>query len=264
MILDLIISNRKKQVKEQKEQLPLAAISEMAFEHHLLHKTADLYGALKGFGLSVIAEVKKASPSQGIIKEDFEPVSIAREYEYAGASAISVLTEETYFKGGGEYLKAIRSAVGLPLLRKDFIFDEWQLCEARLLGADAVLLIGAVLDLFEIKKFIAIAEMLGMQCLVETRNEEEIKCALRAGAKIIGVNNRNLRTFELDIKRSEQLRRLVPPEVVFVAESGIQTPADMRLMNEIGADAVLVGEALMRAPSITEKLRELKGYKNAD
>jgi indole-3-glycerol phosphate synthase len=263
MILDMIIKNRKRQLKEFKEKTPLSIITEKAFAHHMTHKTADFAESLRGFGLSVIAEVKKASPSKGIIKEDFEPVSIAREYEYAGANAISVLTEETYFKGCGEYLTSIRHAVRLPLLRKDFIFDEWQICEASLLGADAVLLIATVLDLFELKKYIAIAEMLGMQCLVEARNEEQIQLAIRAGAKIIGVNNRNLNTFEVDLKTTEKLRRLVPSEIVFVSESGIAGVNDMRYMEEVGADAVLVGEVLMRAPSITEKLRELKGYKNA-
>jgi indole-3-glycerol phosphate synthase len=264
MILDMIVNNRKKQLSALKEQMPLSVITEKAFAYHMLHKTADYAQALKGFGLSVIAEVKKASPSKGIIKENFEPVSIAREYEAAGANALSVLTEETYFKGSGQYLRSIRNAVNLPLLRKDFIFDEWQICEARLLGADAILLITSILDLFELKKFIAVAEMLGMQCLVEARSEEAIKSALRAGAKMIGVNNRDLGTFEVDLKKAEALRRLVPPEVVFVAESGIHTPDDMRQMNDIGADAVLVGEALMRAPSITDKLHELKAYKNAD
>ena len=251
MVLDLIVNNRKKQLREQKEKLPLEEIM-------------DFYAALKTPSVSVICEVKKASPSKGVIREDFHPVEIAREYEKAGASAISVLTEETYFKGSGEYLKAIRGAVGLPLLRKDFIFDEWQICEAKLLGADAILLICALLDLFELKKFMGIAEMLGMQCLVEARSADEIRSALRAGAKIIGVNNRSLQTFEVDIRHSAALRGLVPPEVAFVAESGIHTPEDMRMMAEMNVDAVLVGEALMRAPSITGKLRELKGYMHAD
>ena len=262
MILDVIINNRKKQIREQKRHLPLSVITEQAFEQTMQHKTADLFGALKGCGVSVIGEIKKESPYQRIIREDFEHLSIARTLEAGGAAAIAVITEQTYYKGSGESLNAIHKAVGLPVLCKDYIIDEWQICEARILGADAVLLTASILDLFEMKKFIAVSEMLGMQCLVETRTEEEIKTALRAGARIIGVNNRNPATFDIDQHRSQELRGFVPQEVAFVAEGGIQTSADMRHMEEIGADAVLVGEALMRAPSITDKMHELMGYKN--
>ena len=263
MILDMLMANRRRQVRELRERTPLSAITEQAFEYHTTHRTVDFAASLSKSGLSVIAEIKKASPSKGLIREDFDPAAIAREYEQAGADACSVLTEETYFRGGGEVLRTVRGAAGLPLLRKDFIFDEWQLCEARLLGADAVLLIASVLDLFELKKCIAVSEMLGMQCLVETRDPGQVKNALRAGARIVGVNNRDLATFEVDFGRAQALRALVPRDVLFVAESGIHTPDDMRRMEEIGADAVLMGEVLMSAPSPGEKLRELKGYGHA-
>ena len=263
MILDMLVANRRCQVRELREKTPLPVITERAFEYHMTHRAADFAASLGEFGLSVIAEIKKASPSKGLIREDFDPAAIAREYEQAGADACSVLTEETYFKGSGEVLRTVRGTVGLPLLRKDFIFDEWQICEARLLGADAVLLIASVLDLFELKKFIAVSEMLGMQCLVEAHDPGQVKNALRAGAKIVGVNNRDLATFEVDFGRAQALRALVPRDVLFVAESGIRTPGDMRRMEEIGADAVLMGEVLMRAPSPGEKLREMKGYRYA-
>lgn len=259
-ILDTIMANRRKQVDALKARIPLRILSERAFAAREKRVPVDFAAALKNPGLSVIAEVKKASPSKGVIQPDFRPVEIARAYAHAGADAISVLTEETYFQGSGEILKQVRDAVELPVLRKDFIFDEWQLCEACVLGADAVLLIASVLNVFELKKLMAVAEMLGMQCLVEVRSERQALDALHVGARVVGVNNRNLATFDVDLSVSAKFRHLFPSDVVFVSESGITTSADMERAANLGADAVLIGETLMRASNIEEKLRELRAF----
>jgi indole-3-glycerol phosphate synthase len=262
MILDDIFKNRAIQVARQKERLPFAEIEHRAFEFAAGHKANNFAAALKKDSVSIIAEVKKASPSKGLICKDFDPVKIAGRYQAAGAAAISVLTEESYFQGSGAYLEAIRAKVELPLLRKDFIFDEWQLCEARLLGADAVLLIAAMLEPKELKRLYEFAISLGMQVLVETHNEDEIEEAKAAGAQIFGVNNRNLFDFTVDLCCAERLSKLLPKDSVFVAESGIFDRADVVRMRDAGADAVLVGESLMRAPSIEQKIIELSVTKN--
>lgn len=258
MILDSIFENRRKQIAALKELKTTVQIELEAADYAKEHKTKDFARALRGDRLCVIAEVKKASPSKGIICEDFDPVSIARQYEKAGASAISVLTEETFFQGSAAYLKAIRREVGLPILRKDFIFDEWQICEARLIGTDAILLIAAMLDTPTLARLRGYAESLSLQALVEAHNEREIESAVTAGAAVFGVNNRNLNDFNVDIGTACRLSRLLPAGAVFVAESGVHTAADAKLLRDAGADAVLVGEALMRAPSIAEKLTELR------
>lgn len=258
MILDKIFENREKQVAAQKEQCPIEKIEQRAAEFAKTHKTRNFAAALRQSRLSVIAEVKKASPSKGVICENFDPVSTAKQYEQGGAAAISVLTEETYFQGSGEYLKAIRQEVNLPLLRKDFIFDEWQICEARLLGADAILLIAAMLEKNRLKELREYAQKLGLQALVETHNEKELEVAVFAQAQIIGVNNRNLLDFKVDIACAERLAKILPKEAVFVAESGIFTREDAKRMHAAGADAILVGESLMRSESIGEKLWELR------
>lgn len=259
-ILDTIMANRRKQVGILKEKLPLRILSEQAFAAYEKRRPIAFSAALKRPGLSVIAEVKKASPSKGVIQPDFHPAEISRAYEQAGADAISVLTEESYFQGGAEVLKTVRGTVCLPLLRKDFIFDEWQICEACVLGADAVLLIASVLDVFRLKELMAVAGMFGMQALVEVRSEKQALSALRAGARVVGVNNRNLATFDVDLSAAGRFRRLIPEDVVFVAESGITTVQDMKRMDDLGADAVLIGETLMRAPDIGAKLRDLKAF----
>lgn len=258
MILDSIFENRKKQVAAQKAEKPTAQIEKEAAAYAAAHPTRDFAKALRGEQLAVIAEVKKASPSKGLICADFHPVNIAMQYERAGAAAISVLTEESYFQGSAEYLTAIRQAVSLPLLRKDFIFDEWQICEARLIGADAVLLIAAMLDTPTLAVLHRFAERLGLSVLVETHNEKEVESAIEAGAKIFGVNNRNLLDFKVDTGTACRLAPLLPPGAVFVAESGVQCAEDAKKMRAAGADAILVGEALMRAPSIAGKLAELR------
>ncbi len=263
-ILDAIMANRKKQVAALKEKKPLEMLAEEAFAAKAARKPVDFAAALRAPGLSVIAEIKKASPSKGLIQPDFRPADRARAYEAGGASAISVLTEETYFQGGPEVLKTARAASRLPILRKDFIFDEWQICEACLLGADAILLIASVLDVFRLKELLAVAEMYDLQALVEVRSEEQVQKALRAGARVMGVNNRNLATFDVDLAAAERFRRLIPGDVVFVAESGITDTADMARMAALGADAVLVGETLMRVPDPEVRLRELRSFADGE
>lgn len=258
MILDSIFANRAKQLLKLKEKTPISEIEKRAQRYAENNKTIDFAAALQKDSLSVIAEVKRASPSKGMICAEFDPVRIAREYESAGAAAVSVLTEETYFLGSAAYLEAIRKAVSLPILRKDFIFDEWQICEARLIGADAILLIAAMLDEKRLKTLLAYARGLGLEGLVETHNEHEVEAAVNAGAKIIGVNNRNLHDFSVDTDLAVRLSELLPKDAVFVAESGIKNRGDACKMRKAGADAVLVGEALMTAKDVKTALQELR------
>jgi indole-3-glycerol phosphate synthase len=215
--------------------------------------------ALRVNDIAFICEIKKASPSKGIISEDFPYLQIAKEYEAAGAAAISVLTEPFYFKGDDKYLREIADTVSIPLLRKDFTVDEYMIYEAKLLGASAVLLICSILDDYALAKYIETAHRLGLSALVETHDETEIKAALNAGARIIGVNNRDLKTFDVDIKLSERLKKLVPKDKIFISESGIKTPEDIKRLREIGADAVLIGETLMRSPDKAAELKKLRG-----
>jgi indole-3-glycerol phosphate synthase len=203
--------------------------------------------ALKSDEFAFICEVKKASPSKGVIAEDFPYVDIARKYEAAGAAALSVLTEPSRFLGADAYLAEIANAVSLPVLRKDFIVDAYQLFETKVLGASAVLLICALLGENELAEYIGICDELGLSALVEAHDEDEVRKALTAGARVIGVNNRDLRTFDVDEGRSARLRRLVPPEISFVSESGVKTPRDVAALKAAGIGAALIGEALMRA-----------------
>lgn len=218
----------------------------------------SFYKALGKTELSFICECKKASPSKGIIAQSFPYLEIAKRYQQAGADCISVLTEPKWFLGRDAYLQEIAQNVQLPCLRKDFIVDEYMLYEAKLLGAAAVLLICTLLNEEQLRKYLAICEQLGLDALVEAHDEQEVQLALRAGARIIGVNNRNLKDFTVDMENSMRLRALVPPEVLFVAESGVRNAEDVRHLKSIGVDAVLIGEALMRAPDIAGLLRELK------
>lgn len=256
MILYDIVSYRKRQLEYEKEVMGEKEVMDRAAEDERTPK--DFLGALQKSGLSVIAEVKKASPSKGVIREDFTPVGIAEEYEKAGADAISVLTEEHYFQGSSRYLQAIREKVDLPILRKDFIIDAYQIYESLVIGADAVLLIAAILDSLTITRFMRIADELGLQCLVEAHNEKELRTALDAGARIIGVNNRDLHTFDVDLKTTGRLAGLVPEGRVIVSESGILTNTDMRTVASYGADAVLIGETLMRSGDIAGRMKELR------
>lgn len=213
--------------------------------------------ALRADGVSLICEIKKASPSKGVIAEAFPYLEIAKDYEAAGAAAISVLTEPYYFKGDNRYLREIADTVSIPLLRKDFTVDEYMIYEAKTLGASAVLLICTLLDPNTLKEYIMIADSLGLSALVEAHDEAEVAVALAAGARVVGVNNRNLANFEVDINLSERLRKLVPPDILFVSESGIKTREDMRKLREIGADAALIGETVMRSGDKREAIKQL-------
>ena len=237
-------------LREQAQALPRSAA---AFERTLMG--ADPAGD----SLHFICECKKASPSKGLIAPDFPYLDIARSYEAAGASAISVLTEPTRFLGSDAYLREIAATVRIPCLRKDFTVDEYQLYEAKLLGAQAVLLICALLDTATIHRFLGTCDDLGISALVETHDEAEVASALAAGARIVGVNNRNLKDFTVDISTSLRLREQVPPNILFVAESGIRTSVDVATLRDHGVNAVLVGEQLMRAADKREALRELRG-----
>jgi indole-3-glycerol phosphate synthase len=215
--------------------------------------------ALQRDDIAFICEIKKASPSKGIIAENFPYIDIAKQYEAAGAAAISVLTEPYYFKGDDSHLSEIADVVSIPLLRKDFTVDSYMIYEAKLLGASAVLLICSILEPDTLEEYIAIAHSIGLSALVETHSESEVEMALNAGAKIIGVNNRNLKTFEVDITLSERLRQYVPPNVIFVSESGITSPEDIARLRQIGADAVLIGEAIMRSDDKQREILRLRG-----
>lgn len=208
--------------------------------------------------MSFICECKKASPSKGLIEPDFRYLEIAREYEAAGADCISVLTEPKWFLGSDEYLKEIAKTVSIPCIRKDFTVDEYQIYQAKTLGAAAVLLICSILSEVQLSEYIKICDSLGISALVEIHNEKEAGMAVRAGARIIGVNNRNLKDFTVDAANSRKLRDLIPDDIIFVSESGVKSTDDIRAIREIGADAVLIGETLMRAEDKKKKLDELR------
>lgn len=210
-------------------------------------------------GVSFICEIKKASPSKGVIAEDFPYRAIAREYEEAGADCISVLTEPDYFMGSTEYLRDIRQEVKIPILRKDFTIDEYMIYEAKVIGADAVLLICSLLNENTIRQWITLCDQLGLSALVETHDAEEITMAVNAGARIIGVNNRDLKTFQVDINNCLRLRKDVPENILFVAESGIQTREDIKALEEGQVNGVLIGETFMRSPDKKETLQKLRG-----
>jgi indole-3-glycerol phosphate synthase len=221
------------------------------------YEPKDFIGALRGPRLAVIAEMKQRTPSMGVLAENYRPADIAHAYADGGAAAISVLTHMAGFGGRPEHVRMVRAATLLPILRKDFVTDPYEIAEARACGADAVLLIVAALQREELKMFVAVAKSRGVAALVEVHNEAETAAALEAGARAVGVNHRDLRTFQVDLSLTERLRKLVPKDVVLVAESGVHTPDDARRMREAGADAILVGEALMRAPDPATRIREL-------
>jgi len=255
MILDKIATKTRERVENVKRKVPF---SEIKMQAQTLSKGDFAFEkALAKSGLSFICEVKKASPSKGVIAEDFPYLDIAREYETAGASAISVLTEPDFFMGNDLYLTEISKVVKLPLLRKDFVIDPYQIYEAKTIGASAVLLICALLDAKTLKEYIDIANELGLSALVETHDENEVKFALEAGARIIGVNNRDLKTFDVALETSARLRKLVPSDVLFVAESGIKTREDILKLGKV--DAVLIGETLMRSKDKKLELDRLRG-----
>lgn len=256
-ILNQLADYAKERVANAKKLHSLEEIKAQAFA--LPKGSFAFEEALKADGISFICECKKASPSKGLIAPDFPYVQIAREYEAAGANCISVLTEPKWFLGSDQYLKEITDTVSIPCIRKDFTVDEYMIYEAKLLGASAVLLICSILSEAQIRDYIAVCDQLGLSALVEAHDETEIEMALRAGARIIGVNNRNLKDFSVDTGNSRKLRELVPENVLFVSESGVKDADDIELLRAIGADAVLIGETLMKAPDKKQKLAELKG-----
>ncbi|MBE5830685.1 MAG: indole-3-glycerol phosphate synthase TrpC [Butyrivibrio sp.] len=258
-ILDEIAAYARIRVEEKKKEKSVEAIRFEAAS--FIKKDFPFEKALKGEGISFICECKKASPSKGIIAEDFPYADIALEYDKAGANAISVLTEPKYFLGKDSYLSEISSLVSVPCLRKDFVVDEYMIYEAVILGASAVLLICSILSKDELKKYITICHNYGLSALVEAHDENEVQMALDCGARIIGVNNRNLKDFSVDTDNSKKLRSLIPEDVIYVSESGIKDHKDVKKLRDIGVNAVLVGETLMRAQNKKEKLDELKGIK---
>lgn len=257
-ILDEIILRAKERVEEKKKTVSLEKIKELA-EKFPAAENFPFEDALRKRGIAFICEIKKASPSKGVIAEEFPYLELAKEYEEAGAAAISVLTEPFYFKGDDRYLREIADNVQIPLLRKDFTVDDYMIYEAKVLGASAVLLICAALNGEELAEYIQTAHKLGLSALVETHCEEEVETALKSGANIIGVNNRDLKTFEVDLNVSARLRAMIPGGKIFVSESGIKTPADIEKLREINADAALIGETLMRSPDKKAKLDRLRG-----
>ncbi len=254
MILDDIVEVKRREVAERKEATPLSAL-ESAITG--MPPTRDFRGALAGGGCAIIAEVKRRSPSRGVISADFDPVRIAREYEENGAAAVSVLTDATFFGGSSADLTAVKNAISLPVLRKEFIIDPWQIHETRAIGADALLLIAAILGENELREYRELAASLGLASLVEVHDLRELETALSSGAEIIGINNRDLRTFVTDIGTSRTLAPLVPPERIVVAESGIRSRREIETLLQAGVRAFLIGETLVGAPDIGATLRGL-------
>ena len=256
-ILDQITNYTKKRIEQTKKKTPLEQIKQQAL---LLPKGAFAFEkALKKNDISFICECKKASPSKGIIDPNFPYLQIAKEYEAANADCISILTEPKWFLGSNEYLYKIANTVSIPCLRKDFTIDEYMIYEAKVLKASAILLICSILKEKQIKEYLNICNTLGLSALVEAHSEDEIKIALNAGARIIGVNNRNLKDFSVDINNSHKLRKLIPPEILFVSESGITSNEDVTKLREIGVDAILIGETLMKASDKKTTLANLRG-----
>jgi len=262
-VLQEIVAHKRREVAAARTRLPLRALEERLAGAPPVRPFAH---ALRGPGLRLIAEIKARSPSRGPLREGLDPVALARDYVRAGAAAISVLTDERYFGGSLAHLAAVRWALpqGPPLLRKDFIVDPYQVYEARAHGADAVLLIAACLGEGELRELLALSRALGMDALVEVHDEEELGRALGAGASLVGINNRDLRTFRVDLGTTARLRPLIPPQVTVVAESGIQTPEDVAHMAALGVHALLVGEALVTAPDPAARARQLlQGIENS-
>lgn len=255
-ILDQLAEHARERVAASKSIRPLEQVRAEA--QALPKGDFSFEKALRREGLSFICECKKASPSKGIIAEDFPYLQIAKEYEEAGADCISVLTEPKWFLGSDEYLKEITSAVSTPCIRKDFTVDEYMIYEAKILGASAVLLICSILSMEQIRGYIGICDELGLSALVEAHDEAEVKTALEAGARIIGVNNRNLKDFSVDTGNSMRLKKLVGEDIIFVSESGVKDASDVALLKKAGVDAVLVGEALMRAADKKQMLRTFR------
>lgn len=258
MILDKIVVSTAKRVAHSKEFIAPEKMKQKA-EKCEINRDFPFKKALSKKKLSFICEVKKASPSKSIISEDFPYIEIAENYEKYGADAVSVLTEPEFFKGDNRYLTEISEKIKLPLLRKDFIIDEYQIYEAKVIGASAVLLICSILNEKRLSEYLKLAHSLGLSALVEAHNEDEVQKALASDAEIIGVNNRNLNDFSVDLKTSEKLRKHIPDDKIFVSESGIHTAEDIKAVREYGADAVLIGEAFMKSDNIAELFKTFRG-----
>lgn len=256
-ILDQLADHARERTAQDKRKIPAQEMRQLAMS--LPKGNFSFEKALAGPDIALICECKKASPSKGLIAPEFPYLKIAEEYEAAGADAISVLTEPKWFLGSDEYLREIAGHVSIPCLRKDFTVDEYMIYAAKVLGASAVLLICSILTESEIREYIGICDELGLSALVEAHEEREAETALRAGARVIGVNNRNLKDFTVDTTNSRRLRSMIPPEVLFVSESGVRSAGDIQILREIGADAALVGETLMRSEDKKKKLKELRG-----
>ena len=258
-ILDELAAYARERVVREKENISLSELRRMALASP--KGSFAFENALKTDDIAFICECKKASPSKGLIAPDFPYLQIALDYEAAGADCISVLTEPKWFLGSNDYLKEIAENVKIPCLRKDFTVDEYMIYEAKLLGASAVLLIAAILSQEQLSEYIDICDGLGLSALVEAHDEAEAIAAINAGARIIGVNNRNLKDFSVDTENSRRLRSMIPASVLFVSESGVRTAEDVQALRDIGADAVLIGETLMKAQDKRQKLTELRGCK---
>lgn len=257
MILDDIVISKKEELAETKRRVALADVKARIADAGPTRGFARALSA--GTAIRLIAEVKKASPSKGVIREDFDPARIAETYESSGASCISVLTEKKYFQGDLDYLGRIRASAGLPLLRKDFIIDEYQIHEARAFGADAILLIAACLERQQIEDYLGIARRIGLDVLVESHTYKELDKSLVAGALLVGINNRDLTTFTVSLRTTLDLLKDIPDDRTVVSESGIRTRADVLALQQAGVDAILVGESLMREKDIGKKVKELLG-----
>ena len=257
IMLDKIVTKTEERLKEAMENKSLEELKQEVSKLEI-NNDFPFKEALNDSQIAIIAEVKKASPSKGLIAEDFDHVEIAKEYEQAGASAISVLTEPYFFQGSDDYLREIADNVSIPVLRKDFVIDEYMIWEAKLLGASAVLLIVSILDIVQLKRFLDLAHDLGLSAIVETHDGNEIRTAMNVGAEIIGVNNRNLTDFTVDIDNSINLRRCVSDNIIFISESGIKTKEDVTRLKENNVDAVLIGETLMKSDDKKSLISELK------
>ena len=253
-ILDRILVTKKREVRRNKQAVKLSYLQECISRRKAPLAFAP---ALKGDNVRLIAEVKKASPSRGLMSPYFDPIALARTYSENGAAAISVLTDAEYFQGSPEHLTAIRQTVALPLLRKDFIYDEYQVYESAAYSADALLLIAAILEPKQLKKLLSLSTNLGLGCLVEVHNETELNVALDSGAEIIGINNRDLKTFKVDLSTTQRILPFIPEDKIVVSESGINNRADIQRLRDWGIDAVLIGEALVTAKDIPAKIKEL-------
>ena len=261
-ILDKICETTKERIEKEKQKISLSEVRKIAESIKSVEKE-NYFNFEKAIGkkekINFICEIKKASPSKGIISEDFDYIEIAKDYEKAGADAISCLTEPNYFMGSDKYLEEIKETVNIPILRKDFIVDEYMIYQSKNIKADAILLIAAVLDKYKLKDYFEIANSLGLSSLFEIHNEEELEKILNLNPRIIGVNNRNLKTFVVDINNSVRLRKLIPNNIIFVSESGIKNRNDIKILEENKTNAVLIGETLMIKKDKEKEIKKLRG-----